>query len=280
MIEMGLHTDNWRLLSSDFETACESAEKFGLDHIEFGVIHGHYFVQAMGYDPAVSLWENPREIKRYLDGKGLQVSQIDASYPSMGPKGSTFGVQYAQQGIRFAKEVGCPMIDTVDGESEIEGYTKDEVFDVAVENYRQILSWAEDYDVIVNVEPHGPYTNDLDFMKRLFEHFDSEYLGLNRDTGNTFIAGNDPLEYLKELREYVNHIHIKDVSEELAKSARGEWTGIATSEVAIGEGVNAENIRKCINYLNETDWDGVASIECYGTNENIKKSVEFLQDLL
>ena len=44
--------------------------------------------------------------------------------------------------------------------SEIEGLDKDEVFRVTCDNYRQVLPWAEDYDVIVNVEPHGPYTTD------------------------------------------------------------------------------------------------------------------------
>ncbi len=54
MIELGLHTDNWRPLSGSFETATESAVKYGLKHIEFAVIHGQNFLQAMGYDPGIS----------------------------------------------------------------------------------------------------------------------------------------------------------------------------------------------------------------------------------
>ena len=38
MIELGTHTDNWRVLSGNFQTAVESAVKHGLAHIEFGVI--------------------------------------------------------------------------------------------------------------------------------------------------------------------------------------------------------------------------------------------------
>ncbi len=280
MIELGMHTDNWRVLSGSFETACESAVKYNLEHIEFAVIHGQYFITAMGYDPSVSLQSNPRALKRYLDEKGLKVSQIDGSYPMMGPDGSTYGVQYAQQSIRFAAEIDCPMVDTVDGAFEIKGFSRDEIFRITCDNYRQILPWAEDYNVIINVEPHGPYTTDGDFMERLFEHFDSEYLRLNMDTGNTFIAGLDPLEYLKRFRKYVSHAHIKDVSEGLAAACRGEETGIACSEVPIGGGVNAENIKKCIAFLKETGWDGAVSIECNGADENIAASVEFLRGLL
>ena len=57
------------------------------------------------------------------------------------------------------------------------------------------------------------------------------------------------------------HCHIKDVSAELAEAVRGGETGISTSVVAIGEGVNADNIAACIEFLRETNWDGVLSIE-------------------
>ena len=280
MIELGIHADNWRPLSGNFQTACRTAVRYGLGHIEFAAIHGQYFLQAMGYEPGISLQSNPRTLRRYCEEMGLVVSQIDGSYPLMGPDGSAFGVQYVQQSIRFAAELGCPMVDTVDGAAPIEGLNKDEVFRITCDNYRQCLSWAEDYDVIINVEPHGPYTTDGEFMERLFRHFDSEHLRMNFDTGNTFISGLDPLDYLQRFRKYVSHAHIKDVSAGLAAAVRGEETGIACSEVPVGGGVNAQNIEKCLRYLQQTDWDGVVSIECYGSDENIHKSVEFLRGVL
>ena len=97
---------------------------------------------------------------------------------------------------------------------------------------------------------------------------------------NRLVARVNGIEYLKRFRKYLTHAHIKDVSEGLAAALRGEETGIATSEVAIGEGVNAENIKKCMAYLKETDWDGAVSIECYGSEENTRKSVEFLRALV
>jgi sugar phosphate isomerase/epimerase len=280
MIHLGLHTDNWRPLSLGFEAACQKIADTGLEHIEFCSIDGQNFIAALGYDPGVSLQSNPRALRRFLDKLGLQVSQIDGSYPMMGPNGSAFGVHYVTQTIRFASELGCPMVDTVDGAFETPGMSRKEVFRVTCDNYRQCLSWAEDYRVIINVEPHGPYTNDIDFMERLFKHFESEWLQMNFDTGNTFIAGHDPLEYLKALRPYCTHCHIKDVSAELAAAARGEETGIGSSVVPVGGGVNAENIRRCIQFLQETKWDGTVSLECHGSDENTKASVEFMKTLV
>ncbi len=280
MIYLGLHTDNWRPLSQSFETACEKIAATGIKHLEFAAIHGQNFIQALGYDPGVSLQANPRALRRSLEKKRLEVTQIDGSYPMMGPNGSSFGVQYVQQSIRFAAELGCPMVDTVDGAFETPGLTRKEVFRITCDNYAQCLPWAEDYGVVINIEPHGPYTNDLDFMERLFKHFESEHLRCNFDTGNTFIAGHNPLDYLKALRKYVVHCHIKDVSADLAAAARGEETGIGSSVVPVGGGVNADNIRRCLEYLHKSGWDGAVSIECHGSDDNTAASVQWMRGVL
>lgn len=280
MIRLGMHTDNWRTLSGSFQAACESAKKYSLEHVEAGIVHGQYFIQAMGYEPSISLGENPIAIRRYCDSLGLQISQIDGSYPMMGVNGSTFGVQYVQQSIRFAKDLGCPKVDTTDSGHIARDILRDEVLKITKRNYAECLKWAEDYKIIINIEPHGPYTGDEEFMMDLFTHFESEYLKFNMDTGNAFIMGKEPLEYLKTFRKYLTHCHIKDVSEGLAALVRGEESGIACSEVAIGEGVNADNIKACLEYLMETDWDGDISIECSGTDDKIGASVEYLRGVL
>ena len=78
----------------------------------------------------------------------------------------------------------------------------------------------------------------------------------------------------------MNHLHVKDVSSELAAAVRGEETGIACSQVPIGGGVNADNIKKVLEFLVETEWDGVMSIECHGSDENMKASTDFLRGVL
>jgi sugar phosphate isomerase/epimerase len=279
MIRLGMHTDNWRSVSGSFTAAIDSAAKYKLDHVEFGMIDGQYFIQAMGYEPSVTLRQNPLEIRKMCESRGLKISQIDGSYPMMGFDGAVYGVQYVQQCIRFARDLGCPKVDTTDS-GRVYDMPREDVFKQTILNYQECLKWAEDYEIIINVEPHGPYTGDIDFMQKLFSHFESEYLRFNMDTGNTFIQGNDPLEFLKTLRKYVTHVHIKDVSAGLAAALRGEATGIGVSEVAIGEGVNADNIKKCIQFLKETKWDGDISIECSGTDDKIASSVKFLRGII
>ncbi len=101
---------------------------------------------------------------------------------------------------------------------------------------------------------------------------------MNFDTGNTFIAGQDPVAFCRRFLDKISHVHIKDVSASLAASLRGKDTGIAISQCAIGDGVNAGNIRKCLEMLHAHGFNGVLSMECEGQGgPMIEKSLAWLR---
>jgi sugar phosphate isomerase/epimerase len=251
-----------------------------MEYVEFGTIDGDYFIQALGYNPHIPLHSDPAKLKQYLDSMGLKVSQLDAAYPMSCPEGQYRGIGYTIRAIQFAKALECPCVDTTDGGRKPEGYTDEEVMALMRQYYRVVLEWAERYDIIINVEPHGPYTTNPDTMEQILDFSDSPYLRMNFDTGNSFIAGQDPVEFLRRFQHKLSHCHIKDVSEELAKAVRGGETGIASSVVAIGEGANADNIAGCIELLKEINWDGVLSIECEAAPGKVEQSLEWLRKQL
>jgi len=110
---------------------------------------------------------------------------------------------------------------------------------------------------------------------------ESDHLKLNFDTGNTFISGQDPVKFLQRFINDVEHLHIKDVSKSLAEKVRGGQTGIAVSHVALGDGVNAENIRQCIKLLKENKFESVLSIEGEGEGgPMLQKSLHWLRNTL
>ena len=280
MIELGMHVDNWRHQDSPYTVPCEFARDNGMKYIELGSVNGDYFVHALGYNPHIALHTDPIRLKKYFDSMGLKVSQVDAAYPMSGPDGQYRGIPYTIEAIKFARALDCPRVDTTDGASKPAGYTDDEVMGLIKQYYRVVLEWAESHEIIINVEPHGPYTTDPDKMEQILSMFDSPRLRMNFDTGNTFIAGQDPVKFLERFKHKLSHVHIKDVSEALAKAVRGEETGIAMSTVAIGEGVNADNIAGCIELLKSMNWDGVLSIECEAAPGNVEKSLEWLRKQL
>ncbi len=147
--------------------------------------------------------------------------------------------------------------------------------------YGEVLDVASRYDMIINIEPHGYYTTKPDFMAQLLDLYDTPLLRMNMDTGNTFIAGQDPVAFLNRFKDRVSHVHVKDVSESLAAASRGELTGIAVSQTAIGDGVNVDNIRRCFDILVDIGYDGVVSIECEGEGgPMIEKSLAWVRELV
>ncbi len=279
MFEIGFHTDAFNSSYWSFEQCLQWAQRCNLRFIECGAIDGVSWIHGLGYQPHIALWEDPLLLRRKMDRYGVRFSQIDAAFPLSRPEGATLGVEYVLHTIRWAKLAGCPRVDTTDDRHRPEGLTDREALDHMRRIYLQILRVAEAYDIVINIEPHGYYTTRPEFMAEMLAFADSPCLRMNMDTGNTFIAGQDPVAFLERFRDRVSHVHVKDVSASLAAAARGDLTGIAVSHCAIGEGVNADNIRRCLAILRQAGYDGVLSIECEGHGgPMIERSLAWVRD--
>jgi len=280
-MKIGFHTDAFNSAYFGFEACLQWAQKNGVHYIECGLIDGVSWIHGLGYQPHVALYEDPALLQRKMDGYRVQFSQVDAAFPLSGKDGPIRGVPYVMKSIAWAKLIGCPRVDTTDGLHAPAGLQDAEAMDLMKRSYEQILEVAEAHRIIVNIEPHGYFTTKPELMERMLAFADSPWLRMNMDTGNTFIAGQDPVEFLKRFIKKVSHVHVKDVSESLAAATRGSQTGIAVSHVALGDGVNAGNIRKCLEVLRDAGYDGVLSIECEGQGgPMIEKSLAWLRTTL
>jgi inosose dehydratase len=264
MIEIGFHTDAFNSSYWSFDQCLDWAHQHGVRAIECGTIDGVSWIHGLGYQPHVALWEDPIAMRRKMDKLDIRFSQVDAAFPLSRPEGATLGVEYILHTMRWAKLAGCPRVDTTDDRFKPEAMSDRECLDHMRRIYTQIVKMAELYDIVINIEPHGYFTTKPDFMEEMLNFVASPNLRMNMDTGNTFIAGQDPVEFLRRLIGSVSHVHVKDVSESLAAAARGDLTGIAVSHCAIGDGVNAANIRQCVEMLVAAGYDGVLSLECEG----------------
>ena len=273
MIKIGINTDNWRHADKPVNYCLEVIAKQGIEFCELEAVGGTEFFTGLGFAPFIPLDSDPLELRKALDKYGLKASQLDVSFPI----NRWECIDFIRRGVLFASQAGIPLLDTTDGKYKLEGVPDKEQLDIIKYHIRQVLPYAENHKVVINVEPHGPFTTVPETLLEIVEHFESEYVQINFDTGNSFIAGQDPVAFLKAVRKYVTHVHVKDVSQELAEAARGKSTGISASVVHIGGGVNAPNIAKCVQYLTETDWDGVFSIESDG-EDNVFKSVAWLRE--
>jgi sugar phosphate isomerase/epimerase len=280
-MKIGFHTDAFNSAFFNFEACLKWAQKNEVHFIECGLIDGISWMHGLGYLPHLAMWEDPVLVGRKMAGYGVRFTQVDAAFPLSGRDGPVRGVPYVMNAIRWARLADCACVDTTDGMHKPEGLEDDAAMTLMKECYRQIIAVAEAHQITVNIEPHGYFTTKPDMMAQMLAFVDSPFLRLNMDTGNTFIAGQDPVAYLKRFIKKVSHVHIKDVSESLAKAVRGGQTGIAISHCAVGDGVNADNIRKCLEILRDSGYTGALSIECEGQGGPlIEKSLAWVRKTL
>jgi sugar phosphate isomerase/epimerase len=263
-MKIGFHTDAFNSAYFSFEACLQWAQRNDVHYIECGLIDGVSWIHGLGYQPHVALYEDPVLLRRKMEGYGVRFSQVDAAYPLSGKDGPLRGVPYVMKSIAWAHLAGCPNVTTTDGLHKPEGLDDAAAMDMMKREYEQIIEVAEAHEITVTIEVHGYFTTRPEWMERMLAFSRSSYLRMNMDTGNTFIAGQDPPAFLRRLLGRVAHVHVKDVSQSLAAAARGEQTGIAVSQCAIGDGANADNIRQCLALLRDRPYDGVLSMECEG----------------
>jgi inosose dehydratase len=280
-MRIGFHTDAFNSSYWNFERCLQWAQEHGVHYIECGLIDGASWIHGLGYQPHVAMYEDPVLLRKKMDRYGVRFSQVDAAYPLSGKDGPLYGVPYVLRSLQWAKLAGCDRIATTDGLKKPEGLSDAEAMALMRRSYEQIIEVAEAYEIIINIEVHGYFTTHPERVAEMLDFVDSPFLQMNMDTGNTFIAGRDPVEFLRRLVHRVSHVHVKDVSQSLAAAVRGEETGIAVSHCALGDGVNAANIRQCLQILHEHQFTGVLSMECEGQGgPMIERSLAWLHQTL
>ncbi len=280
-MKIGFHTDAFNSSYQTFEKCLGWAQTNEVRFIECGVIDGPSWIHGLGYFPHIATHEDPVLMRKKMERYGVEFSQIDAAYPISGRDGPVVAVPYVLRTLQWAKLAGCPNIATTDGLNKPEDLNDDEAMDLMRRSYQVIVETAEAYEININIEVHGYFTTNPDRLAEMLDFCDSPYFGLNLDTGNSFIAGQNPVDFARRFSDRIKHVHIKDVSESLAAAARGQETGIASSHCAIGDGVNAENIRQCLMVLRDAGFDGVLSMECEGQGgPMIERSLAWLQKTL
>ena len=258
--KMTMSTDNWRPDWWGAEKCFQRIRELGETHVELTTATGFNLLEGLGFSPYVSVDDDPYIMRDLLAKYDLQIASIDCDYPIW----SHHSIDVLNKTIVWGDMMGCRLFVTTDSGNYPPGRSDEEWLQVIKYHFECVLPVAERHDATIAVEPHGYLTTQPDALWRIATQNDSERIGINFDTGNTFIAGQHPVQFLERVKDRVIHMHIKDVSAELAAAMRGEETGIASSEVAVGEGVNAENIKRCLDIMAATDREIPVSPEACG----------------
>jgi len=272
-VYIGLNTEFSRSSDKPFEWAVEEAAEMGYEYIEPMVHFGRELMSEAGYFHTVSMFDDPYRIKEACDKAGLKISALQAHGPLGRPE--VHG-EYIKMAIRVAAEIGVPVVNTDEGVKA--RWTTEEEDHVLIKYTLQEAAFvAERRGVVIGLEPHAQYSKTPDGLDRIYNLVESPAIGINLDTGNAYLAGQDVYKWLERVAERLVHLHAKDISVEHAEAERGKVTGTPVG-CACGDGV-IDWARVIEIVSKKTPRDIVFSVEC-GTPDQAQRSLKHLKGLV
>jgi sugar phosphate isomerase/epimerase len=135
---------------------------------------------------------------------------------------------------------------------------------------------AEPRGILIGIEPHQQYSKTPAGLERICSLVDSPAIGVNFDTGNSYLSGQDPVKWLKAVSSKLVHLHAKDISVQQSAAERGKVTGTPVG-CACGEGV--VDWPAVVKVCRKLTRDIVFSVEC-GTIDQARTSIEYLKKVI
>jgi sugar phosphate isomerase/epimerase len=271
-VSIGVNMEFVRHADKSFEWGVEKAAELGYEYVEPMVHWGRELLSEAGYFHSVSMLDDPLRVRRACEKAGVKLSGLSAHTPLTKPE---IGTEYLKQAVRFAAECGAPVVNTDEGPKQ-PWTTEAEDFLLIKYTLTEAARVAEPRGILIGLEPHQQYSKlpkGLDRIQRLVK---SKAIGINFDTGNSYLAGQDPYRWLEHVRARLVHVHAKDISLVQSKSERGKVTGTPVG-CACGDGVI--DWQRVIRICRKARRDLVLSVEC-GTVEQAERSVKHLRSLI
>lgn len=271
-LAIGLNLEYVRHHDKPFEWAVEKAAELGYEYIEPMVHFGRELMSEAGYFHTVSLFDDPYRIKRTAEKAGVKLSGLQAHGPLGRP--DRHG-EYLKLAIRAAAECGAPVVNTDEGIKA--PWTTEEEDHVLIKYTLQEAAFiAEPRGVLIGLECHAQYTKTPDGLDRIYNLVDSPSIGINLDTGNAYLAGQDPYPWLERVVDRLVHLHAKDISVEHSDAERGKVAGTPVG-CACGDGVI--DWARVVEIVSKAPRDIVMSVEC-GTIEQAERSIKHLKQFV
>lgn len=145
------------------------------------------------------------------------------------------GVEYLKQAIRFAAECGAPVVNTDEGPKQ-PWTSEDEDWVLMRYTLMEAAQVAQPRGIAIGLECHQQYSKTPEGLDRIYKLVKNPAIGINFDTGNSYLGGQDPYKWLKKVVGRLVHLHAKDITVEHASAERGKVTGTPVG-CACGDGV-------------------------------------------
>ncbi|MFC1805800.1 sugar phosphate isomerase/epimerase family protein [Planctomycetota bacterium] len=265
---------------SGMERQFQAIRELGIEYADLTDNHdGATLGVEYGFAASVSLDSHPAKIRAMAEAAGITLTTFCAHANLLDPPSpDTYGTFQIIKAIRLAALLGIQHVITTEGDPKTDfghGLSRDEqIFAIREKLYAPIL-WAEELGVELLIETHGAVTDSVDGMAALLEALGhEESLGVCLDTGNSWLGGAEPLDYVKTFGTRIKHVHWKDMAAEW-EPKRGTLYGCGMATIALGDGVI--DLPAIVQALQGIGFDGATTLEVAGP-DNVTQSVARLKE--
>ena len=258
----------------------EVIRSLGIDYADLTDSHdGATLGTEYGFAASFSLDSHPKVILYMVKEFNLELTSVCAHANLLDPTSPTrYGTAQIIKAIKLAHFLGVKQVITAEGDPRTEFGHKltdaERLFSIREKLYEPIL-WAEELGIELLLEPHGMMTDTVANMTRVLDALGHEKtVGINLDTGNSWLGGGDPLQFVKTFKKRIKHVHWKDMPAEM-ESKRGTLFGCGMAVIPLGAGV--VGIEAIVKELKKIGFDGPTTLEVAGP-DNVKVSAQRLKE--
>jgi inosose dehydratase len=256
--------------------------ELGFDHADITDNHdGATLGVEYGFSASVSLDSHPDKVRRMAAESGVRLSAFCAHANLLDPPApDVYSTHQIIKAIRLAHLLGIRHVITTDGEPKTpfgHDLRHDQRIFAIRERLYEPIRWAQELDVELVLETHGPVTDNADSMEEVLAALGHEQtVGICLDTGNCWLGGSDPLEFVRRFPSRIRHVHWKDMAAEW-ESKRGSIFGCGMGSIPLGAGV--VGVAAIARALVDAGYTGDTTLEVAGA-DNVRASLESFRNWL
>jgi len=257
----------------------ELIRSLGFDYADLTDNHnGATLGTEYGFSASFSLDSHPATILNMAREFDLTLTSVCAHANLLDPTApDRYGTHQIIQAIKLAHFLGVKQVITTEGDPKTDfGHqlTEDQRLFSIREKLHEPIRWAEQFGIELLLEPHGILTDTVPGMTRILDALGHERtVGVNLDTGNSWLGGGDPLEFVKVFGRRIKHVHWKDMPADMIPQ-RGKQFGCGMGLIPLGDGV--VGIKAVLRELKRVGFSGPTTLEVAGESA-VKTSAQRLR---
>jgi inosose dehydratase len=269
---------------SNMERQFQRIREMGFDEADLTDNHdGATLGVEYGFSASISLESHPHVVRRMAEGHGIKLTSVCAHANLLDPSGpDRYQTSQIIKAIKLAHFLGIRQVTTTEGDPKTDfGHrlTREQQLFTIAEKLHEPVQWAEELGIELLIEPHGILTDSIEGMQAVLDQLASDCVGVNLDTGNFWLGGGDPVEFVHHFGARIKHVHWKDLGPEW-DAKRGKLFGCGMGVIPLGDG-NVPVHAVCASLL-KIGFDGPTTLEvagCEAVQESAKRLRAWSEEL-